>query len=462
MSHPGPQPQLQQEHHDVVCVGFGLAAMSLGIALRESNSSASVTFLEEEAQSAWRPLGDLPGTVHMSSNFLYDMITLENPRSDFTFIRFLHGKKWLVDFTNLSSMQPPRVQFEEYLKWCAKQFKDEVRHDTKILSIEPVYSGNKKINSWNVFSLNRATGQRHIHTAEKVVICVDRQPYVPGILAKPELKPAVIHSSRCMTRLNELTNPSAPHVRIAIVGQTQQAAELFDELYDVRADRQVIWLVEDGSLQQEAQTSMTASLVPSSTTVTDRVPPELRFPHQSTNKPSSKPINKALLDRVYETQYAQKVKEPDSTKWKFQIKFNQVVTGAEKTSSGQIHLTTRDVAMGGQYAGEFDLVIAATGFVRSSTDTLLSSIISKRLLDGPSMTTDGDYAVNLRRGVLDPGVGLWCIGLIGEMETAVGEGSFKIMAERSARVARSITEAEMAKGKEDANHNKSSTVQAQL
>lgn len=250
------QPQLQQEHHDVVCIGFGSAAMSLGIAWRESDTSTNIAFLEEDSKSAWRPLGDLPGNVHMGSNFLYDMITLENPRSSFTFIQFLHDRKLLVDFTNLGSMQPPRVLFEEYLRWCAKQFRNEVRHDIKVLSIEPAYSANKKINNWNVFCLNRATGQRQIHTAGRVVICVDQQPYMPLALARPDLRSAVIHSSRCMTRLNELTNPSCPHVHIAIVGQTQQAAELFDELYDIRADRHVTWLVEDSSLQPEAQTSM--------------------------------------------------------------------------------------------------------------------------------------------------------------------------------------------------------------
>lgn len=203
----------------------------------------------------------------------------------------------------------------------------------------------------------------------------------------------------------------------------------------------------------------TASLVPSATTA-DRVPPELRNPQKSTDKPSTKPIDKALLDRVYETQYAQTVKEPDSTKWKFQIKFNQAITNAEKTASGRVQLTARDKTTGGQHVDDFDLVIAATGFVRSSTDTLLNSIMSKRLLDGASITTDGGYAVNLRRGILEPGVGLWCIGSIGEMETAVGEGAFKIMAERSVRVVKSIMGSEKAKA--EAEGKEANSVHAQL
>jgi len=119
----------------------------------------------------------------------------------------------------------------------------------------------------------------------------------------------------------------------------------------------------------------------------------------------------------------------------------------------------RDKITGDQHATDFDLVITATGFVRTSIEPLLSSITSKRLLDGPSMTTNGDYAVNIRRGVLESGVGLWCIGSIGEMEAAVGEGAFGIMAERSARVARSILESERAK---ERDHKEDSSVQAQL
>lgn len=97
MSHPQQdQEHKQQEHHDVVCIGFGPAAISLGIALKEDNPSTDIVFLEHAQQTDWSPLADLPGNVRMGSNFLSDLVTLENPRSSFTFIRYLHQRKLLV------------------------------------------------------------------------------------------------------------------------------------------------------------------------------------------------------------------------------------------------------------------------------------------------------------------------------------------------------------------------------
>lgn len=91
-----PQAKSRQEHHDVVCVGFGPAAISLGIALKEDESPLDIVFLEDSQKSSWKPLMDLPANVHMGSNFLNDLVTLENPRSNFTFVRYLHQRKLLV------------------------------------------------------------------------------------------------------------------------------------------------------------------------------------------------------------------------------------------------------------------------------------------------------------------------------------------------------------------------------
>lgn len=251
----------QQEHHDIVCIGFNPAAISLGITFKEADPATDIVFLEKESLSTWRPLGDLPGHTHMSANFLSDLITLENPRSRFTFIQFLHRKKLLINFTNLGLMQPSRGIFEDYLSWCAREFDSQVRHDVEILHIEPSYSQNRKIDGWNVSTRNKSTGQRHLYSSKRVIINAKQQPLIPTVLSRPSLRDSVIHSSQCMTRLSELTHPNATNIHIAIVGQTQQAAELFEELYDVRADRHVSWFVEDATLQPEAQSNLYVRLV---------------------------------------------------------------------------------------------------------------------------------------------------------------------------------------------------------
>lgn len=167
------------------------------------------------------------------------------------------------------------------------------------------------------------------------------------------------------------------------------------------------------------------------------MPPELRVP-TAVAKTSSTVLEEALIKRLYETQYAQSIKEPDSKNWDFRIIFNRRIISAEKSDSGRLHITHQDKTTAEQSVEDFDLVVAATGFVRVAPQSLLSSLTSKRLLDGSSITVDAEYAINIRRGVLESGVGLWCIGSVGDAEHAVGDGAFRVMAERSARLTASL------------------------
>lgn len=247
---------MAQEHHDVLCLGFGPAAISLGIAVKEESPTTDLVFLEHSSRETWRPLADLPGNVNMGSNFLSDMVTLENPRSSFTFIRYLHQRKLLVDFTNLGSMYPSRGLFEQYIKWCSRSFQDDVRYSSRILSVEPAYGNDRKIAAWNVFTSNTEDGSRIIYTAKRVIICMSQQPLIPTILSGPSLGRSVAHSSKSAQQVEDLTQAHRRGVRIAITGQTQQAAELFEQLYDTRAERQVTWLVEDETLRPEASVAL--------------------------------------------------------------------------------------------------------------------------------------------------------------------------------------------------------------
>lgn len=167
------------------------------------------------------------------------------------------------------------------------------------------------------------------------------------------------------------------------------------------------------------------------------VPPELRLPTVAAKK-SSTVLDEGLIKRLYETQYDQSIKQSDSKDWNFRIMFNRRVTAAEKSESGRLHLTHQDKKTAEQTAEDFDLLVSATGFVRVAPQTLLSSLTSKRLLDGSSLTVDAEYAINIRRGVLEPGVGLWCVGSVGDAEHSVGDGAFRVMAERSAIITASL------------------------
>lgn len=425
------QSNHQDDHHEIVCIGFGPAAISLAIKLAESRQKTDVLFLEARSKETWQPIPDLPGHVHMKENFLNDLVTMDNPRSKFTFVRFLKERKLLVEFTNLSLMTPSRELFSEYLSWCAKQFRQQISYKTRVNAVEPIYSKNAKVCGWSIFAEN---GTRRVYTAQKLIVFTGQELWLPPVLRKSKT-PSVVHSSQCLAALSKVAKMTNKKVKIAILGHTQDAAELFNHLYDVRADREVIWLLEGSSLQTDSQPALNASN-PFFATPTN-LPPELRVSEKQSQQPNFSPVDPALIVSIYENEYFQSIKEADSSKWQFRVRFNQIISDVRSDSNDHLQICYRDRNTDAQQMLDVDLLIAATGYVRDTPDHLFSGLVSKRLLEGSALDVDAEYRLNFRRGVIKHDVGLWCVGSIG-IETATGEDAFHIMAERSTRLADSL------------------------
>merc|ERR1711939_660796 len=88
---------------DLVCIGFGITALSIAIALHERQSLDNTLFLESQPQSSWKPCPDIPAT-RLRTSFLNDLITSENPRSKFTFMNYLQA----TNRTGCSIVEVPR------------------------------------------------------------------------------------------------------------------------------------------------------------------------------------------------------------------------------------------------------------------------------------------------------------------------------------------------------------------
>ncbi len=131
------------------------------------------------------------------------------------------------------------------------------------------------------------------------------------------------------------------------------------------------------------------------------LPIELR----NTNN-SKSGIDSDLLKAIYEVQYTQSVKEADPSRWQFQIQLGRQLCGAETSPQNKLRLSFDSLPP----QGDFDLVIAATGYERNQHKQLLAPLTAGSLLDGPELSVDREYRVNLRSGVLAPGCGLWLQG----------------------------------------------------
>ncbi len=217
---------------DLVCVGFGPASVAIAVALHDSLEAGklaqapSVLFLEKQPQFAWHAGMLLPG-AKMQISFIKDLASLRDPRSNFTFINYLHKNNRLIDFINLSTFLPARAEYEDYLRWCARHFDDVVRYQTEVVSVTPVQEdGPSKI--FAVTSRNAKTGATTTHRARNVVVAVGGQASIPKLF--PARHPRVIHSSQYAQLVPQiLTDKSAPY-KVAVVGAGQSAAEIFSNV----------------------------------------------------------------------------------------------------------------------------------------------------------------------------------------------------------------------------------------
>lgn len=223
--------------HDLLCVGFGPASLAIAIAMHDklaagakcgaASPSPRVLFLEKQARFAWHA-GMLLRGAKMQISFLKDLATLRDPRSKFTFLNYVHENGRLIDFINLDTFLPARVEYEDYLRWCAAHFEDLVQYNQQVLSVSPEEGNAEGVKIFKVACRNANTGTVSTYRAKNVVLAVGGQARIPQEISIGH--PRVIHSSQYAQLLPKiLTDPSKAY-RVAVIGAGQSAAEIFSNV----------------------------------------------------------------------------------------------------------------------------------------------------------------------------------------------------------------------------------------
>jgi L-ornithine N5-oxygenase len=212
---------------DVLGIGFGPSNISIAIALQEMFSECRFLFLEKKAEFGWHK-GMLFDDAIMQVNFLKDLVSFRNPRSKFTFVNFLHEVNRLVDFSNLKTLFPSRIEFHQYLNWCADHFSDNVvySHVVREISAEN-YRGER------VFRLSVGGPDGPvIMRARALVHGAGLEPHIPF-----ETVPSkrIVHGYNILDEIDEHT----PDAIYAVVGAGQSAAEIVQFLYRRGADTRI-------------------------------------------------------------------------------------------------------------------------------------------------------------------------------------------------------------------------------
>lgn len=158
---------INDEVHDMVCIGFGPASLAIAVALEDWIESTGlgrpdhgprpkVAFLERQATFNWH-VGMLLQAAKMQISFIKDLATARDPGSRFTFLNYLKEHGRLREFAQLNTFLPTRVEFADYMKWAAGHFAENVRYDHEVLQILPIKQ-NQRVSSFEIQARKRSTG----------------------------------------------------------------------------------------------------------------------------------------------------------------------------------------------------------------------------------------------------------------------------------------------------------------
>jgi L-ornithine N5-oxygenase len=260
---PSPLSRLgntpREEVHDLICVGFGPASLAIAIALHDAIDTSSgllgdtshkgrspkVCFLERQARFVWHAGMLVPGSK-MQISFIKDLATVRDPRSEFTFLNYLHNHDRLVQFANLGTFLPTRLEFADYMEWCANSFDNVVSYGQEVEAIVPDNTDHK-VETFIVRSRNIKTGETTSRKARHVVVAVGGKPKIPEPF--PKYDERVLHSSAYCTSLPEILTDPAKRYHIAVVGGGQSAAEIFHDLQTRYPNSKTKLIIKDTALR---------------------------------------------------------------------------------------------------------------------------------------------------------------------------------------------------------------------
>ncbi|TGZ82049.1 L-ornithine N5-oxygenase sida, partial [Ascodesmis nigricans] len=388
--------------YDLVCVGFGPASLAIAIALHEKFPTDGfqppfrVLFLERQRCFAWHSGMLLPET-HMQISFMKDLATLRNPRSEFTFVNYLHTKGRLVAFTNLGTFLPLREEYNDYMSWCAEKFNHLVQYSQNVVSVEPVFNKAGSTTAWKVNSKHTENGSHSSFTTCNVVIAVGGRSSIPDqIRSQVNNDPRIIHSSQYATSLRRILPSRSDPYNIAVVGSGQSAAEIFNDLHSTYPNSTTSLFIRSHALKPSDDSPFVNEIFnPERVDEFYGLHDDVRRKALKENKGTNySVVREDLLDKLYQRMYVQRLRDGnDESNWKHRIFPLREVMGAEiDKSNGKVNLMLWDTRNENNVEAErkgFDAVIFGTGYVRDVHESLLNGL--RPMMKDGTCTVGRDY-----------------------------------------------------------------------
>ncbi|MGM9336345.1 lysine N(6)-hydroxylase/L-ornithine N(5)-oxygenase family protein [Streptomyces murinus] len=374
---------------DVVGVGFGPANLALAVAIAEQNAHGGgrglrSVFVERQGDFGWHRGMLLPGAT-MQVSFLKDLATMRDPGSRFTFLRYLHDKGRLADFINQKSFFPTRVEFHDYLRWCAAMVEDQVRYGRQVYALRPAADGEGPASVIEVHTRpgpdlldpDPAEGDvpgAEVLRARNVVLGTGLVPRFPENVTPG---PRVWHSSELLPRAEALKD--RPARRFVVVGAGQSGAEAAEFLHREFPDAEICAVFSRYGYSPAddspfANRIFDPAAVDDFYTAPDEVKESLLGYHANTNYSV---VDGELIEQLYRTVYQEKVAGTE----RLRILNTTALTAVEEHPHG-VRAVLRPLIGGDPHTLDCDAVVLATGYRPSDPRTLLGPLAEHCLTDG--------------------------------------------------------------------------------
>ncbi|MET9932920.1 MULTISPECIES: lysine N(6)-hydroxylase/L-ornithine N(5)-oxygenase family protein [unclassified Streptomyces] len=357
--------------HDLIGIGFGPSNVAMAIALSEHNASVgredAVTahFFERQPSFGWHR-GMLIDDATMQVSFLKDLVTLRNPSSEYTFLRYLQSKDRLIDFVNHKNLFPLRVEFHDYFEWAAAKVDDMVSYGHEVVSVEPVVRDGA-IEYLDVTA--RSGTETVVHRARNLVVGTGLRPLMPEGVERGD---RVWHNSELLARVDGLEG-AAP-ARFIVVGAGQSAAENVAYLHRRFPEAEVCAVfsrygyspADDSGF---ANRIFDPAAVDEYYTAPDAIKRKLMEYHGNTNYSV---VDIDLIDDLYRQAYQEKVLGTE------RLRFINVsrLTGVEEHPDG-VRATVANLVTGEDSVLDADVVVFATGYRQADGLGLLGAVADR-------------------------------------------------------------------------------------
>ncbi|WP_223472988.1 MULTISPECIES: lysine N(6)-hydroxylase/L-ornithine N(5)-oxygenase family protein [unclassified Pseudomonas] len=357
--------------HDLIGVGFGPSNLALAIALQERGSvqgELDVLFLDKQADYRWHG-NTLVTQSELQISFLKDLVTLRNPTSPYSFVNYLKHHGRLVDFINLGTFYPCRMEFNDYLRWVAGHFTAQSRYGEEVLRIEPLLH-NQQVEALRVISRN-AQGEELVRSSRALVVSAGGTARIPEAFRAFKDDARVFHHSQYLARMASQPCVKGQPMNIAIIGGGQSAAEAFIDLNDSFPSVQVDMILRGSALKPADDSPFVNEVF--SPEFTDLV---FQQPHSERERlvneyhnTNYSVVDIDLIERIYGIFYRQKV----SGIARHAFRTLTTVEKATATDAG-VELAVRNNATGELTVRRYDAVVLATGYERQMHRTLLEPL----------------------------------------------------------------------------------------